>query len=153
MAMEVALSTLDGREFEILLAVIFSMGIFAGFVLSRLSQAFCKSRGVNVTINGKERHGHRDEEVSDKMSVSRGVETTLGPVGVLTPPTFWKEWLQVCRAGTVVHCSPHCHSTRGKGLCRLQLCKAREKIVSKSAGKLRGLKLLLLLKSPLAQSE
>ena len=67
MAMEAALSMLDGREFEILLAVIFSMGIFTGFVLS---QAFCKSRGVNVTINGKERHSHRDEEVNAKMSVS-----------------------------------------------------------------------------------
>ena len=39
-----ALSMLDGREFEILLAVIFSMGILTGFLLS---QAFCKSRGVN----------------------------------------------------------------------------------------------------------
>ena len=59
MAMEAALSKrmLDGREFEILLAVIFSMGILTGFLLS---QAFCKSRGVYVPINGKERHSHRD---------------------------------------------------------------------------------------------
>ena len=132
MAMEAALSMLDGRELEILLAVIFSMGIFTGFVLS---QAFCKSRGVNVTINGKERHSHRDEEVNAKMSVSRGVETTLGPVEVLIPPTFRKDWLQVCRTGTVAHCSPLCHYTRGKGICRLQLCKAREKIVSKECCK------------------
>ena len=45
MAVEAASSMLDGREFEILLAVIFSMGIFSGFVLS---QAFCKSRGVKM---------------------------------------------------------------------------------------------------------
>ena len=128
MAMEAALSMLDGREFKILLAVIFSMGIFTGFVLS---QAFCKSRGVNVTINGKDRRSHGDEKVNAKLSVSRGVETTLGPVEVLIPPTFWKNWLEICRTGTVVHCSPLCHYTRGKGLSRLQLCKAREKIITK----------------------
>ena len=43
---------LDGREFEMILVAVagFSMGIFVGLVLS---QIFCKSRGVNVTINGK----------------------------------------------------------------------------------------------------
>ena len=59
MAMEAALSMLDGREFEVLLAVIFSMGIFVGFVLS---QIFCKSCSVNATINRKERRSHGDEE-------------------------------------------------------------------------------------------
>ena len=103
MAMEAALSMLDGRELEILLAVIFSMGIFTGFVLS---QAFCKSRRVNVTINGKECHSHRDEEVNAKMSVSRGVETTSIPVEVLIPPTFWKNWLEVCRRGTCSSLQP-----------------------------------------------
>ena len=138
---------LDDREFEILLAVIFSMGICTGSVLS---QVFCKSRGVNVMINGKERHdSHGDEEVNAKLltkqlSVSRGVETTLAPLEVLIPPTFWKNWLEICRTGPVVHCSPLYHYTRGKGLSHLQLYKA---------GKLRGLKPPLLLKSPLAQSE
>ena len=64
------------------------------------------------------------------MSVSRGVET-IGPVEVLIRPTFWKNWLEICRTGAVVHCSPLCHYTRGKGLSRLQLCKACEKIITK----------------------
>ena len=100
MATEAALSMLDGREFGILSAVIFSMGIFTGFVLS---QVFCKSRGINVTINGKERRSHGDEEVNAKLltkqlSESRRVEIALGPLLVLTrPPTFWQNWLEICR--------------------------------------------------------
>ena len=52
---------------------------------ARSPQRVCKSRGVNVTINGKERHSHSAEEMiakifQEQLSVSRGVETTLGPV-------------------------------------------------------------------------
>ena len=117
MAMEAALSMLDGREFEILLAVIFSMGIFTGFVLS---QAFCKSRGVNVTINGKERHSHRDEEVNAKMSVSRGVETTLGPVEVFDAANNF--------LGIGGNCSSAAHFASPREGSK---CKACEKIVAK----------------------
>ena len=150
MAMEAALHMLDGREFEMVSAVVFRM---VGFVLS---QIFCKSHGVNVMINGNERHGHGYEEVNallltTQLSVSRGVETTQGPLEVLVPPTFWKEWPEVCRAGTVARCSPLCHNIRGKALSRVDAGHAKRSLLP-SSGKLRRMRPLLL-KSPPAQSE
>ena len=56
-------------------------------------ESSCKSRGVNVTINGKERHSHGDEKVNAKMSVSRSDH--FGSSGSLDSHLFkigWKDW-------------------------------------------------------------
>ena len=91
--------------------LIFVSSIFVGGILTKLC---CRS--FQVTINGKDHRAQQEQKniklLSQQMSVSRGVETTLGPVEVLIPPTFWKNWLEICRTGTVVHCSPLCHYTR-----------------------------------------